>query len=102
MAPVLKRLTMVSTDSTSSRGSGFSAHLKSSKPRRVQRLAAWLFACAPWGHAGSLIANGTALSFLYFAFSGFSRFGLFIFASVSALRLWMAWMVGCEGSGTKS
>jgi ceramide glucosyltransferase len=65
------------------------------------RWARGIRACAPWGHAGSLIANGTALSFLYFAFSGFSRFGLFIFASVSALRLWMAWMVGVRRLGDK-
>ncbi len=69
--------------------------------RHQLRWARGIRACAPWGHAGSLIANGTALSFLYFAFSGFSRFGLFIFASVSALRLWMAWMVGVRRLGDK-
>jgi len=65
------------------------------------RWARGIRACAPWGHAGSLIANGTALSFFYFVFSGFSRFGLFVFASVSALRLWMAWMVGVRRLGDK-
>ena len=67
--------------------------------RHQLRWARGIRACAPWGHAGSLITNGTALSFLYFAFSGFSRFGLFVFASVSALRLWMAWMVGVRRLG---
>ncbi len=67
--------------------------------RHQLRWARGIRACAPWGHTGSLIANGTALSFLYFAFSGFSRFGLFIFASVIALRLWMAWMVGVRRLG---
>jgi len=70
--------------------------------RHQLRWARGIRACAPWGHTGSLIANGTALSFLYFAFSGFSRFGLFIFASVSALRLWMAWMVGVRRLGDKT
>jgi ceramide glucosyltransferase len=69
--------------------------------RHQLRWARGIRACAPWGHTGSLITNGTALSFLYFAFSGFSRFGLFIFASVSALRLWMAWMVGVRRLGDK-
>ncbi len=69
--------------------------------RHQLRWARGIRACAPWGHAGSLIANGTALSFLYFAFSGFSRFGLFVFASVSVLRLWMAWMVGVRRLGDK-
>ncbi len=69
--------------------------------RHQLRWARGIRACAPWGHTGSLIANGTALSFLYFAFSGFSRFGLYIFASVIALRLWMAWMVGVRRLGDK-
>ncbi|MGP8213876.1 MAG: bacteriohopanetetrol glucosamine biosynthesis glycosyltransferase HpnI [Syntrophobacteraceae bacterium] len=67
--------------------------------RHQLRWARGIRACAPWGHTGSLIANGTPLSFLYFAFSGFSRFGLFIFASMIALRLWMAWMVGVRRLG---
>jgi ceramide glucosyltransferase len=67
--------------------------------RHQLRWARGIRACAPWGHTGSLIANGTALSFLYFAFSGFSRFGLFVFASMIALRLWMAWMVGVRRLG---
>jgi len=69
--------------------------------RHQLRWARGIRACAPWGHTGSLIANGTVLSFLYFAFSGFSRFGLFIFASVNASRLWMAWMVGVRRLGDK-
>ncbi len=69
--------------------------------RHQLRWARGIRACAPWGHAGSLITNGTALSFFYFAFSGFSRFGLFVFASVSALRLLMAWMVGVRRLGDK-
>jgi len=69
--------------------------------RHQLRWARGIRACAPWGHAGSLITNGTALSFFYFVFSGFSRFGLFIFASVSALRLFMAWMVGVRRLGDK-
>ena len=63
------------------------------------RWARGIRACAPWGHTGSLITNGTALSFLYFAFSGFSRQGLFVFATVVAVRLWMAWMVGVRRLG---
>ena len=69
--------------------------------RHQLRWARGIRACVPWGHAGSLITNGTALSFFYFVFSGFSRFGLFIFASVSALRLFMAWMVGVRRLGDK-
>jgi len=69
--------------------------------RHQLRWARGIRACAPWGHAGSLITNGTALSFFYFVFSGFSRFGLFIFASVSALRLFMAWMLGVRRLGDK-
>ncbi|MGO9557208.1 MAG: bacteriohopanetetrol glucosamine biosynthesis glycosyltransferase HpnI [Syntrophobacteraceae bacterium] len=69
--------------------------------RHQLRWARGIRACAPWGHAGSLITNGTALSFFYFVFSGFSRFGLCIFASVSALRLFMAWMVGVRRLGDK-
>ncbi len=65
------------------------------------RWARGIRACAPWGHAGSLITNGTALSFLYFALSGFSRFGLLIFTSVIVLRLAMAWMVGVRRLGDK-
>lgn len=51
-------------------------------------------ACAPLGHTGSVITNGTALSFFFFASCGFSRFGLIVFAVAVALRLFMAWMVG--------
>ncbi|MGC8494898.1 MAG: bacteriohopanetetrol glucosamine biosynthesis glycosyltransferase HpnI [Syntrophobacteraceae bacterium] len=58
------------------------------------RWARGIRACSPWGHTGSVITNGTALSFLYFAFSGFSRFGLLVFAAVIAMRLCMAWAVG--------
>ena len=67
--------------------------------RHQLRWARGIRACAPWGHTGSLIVNGTALSFLYFVFSGFSAFGLLIFASVIALRLWMAWMIGVRRLG---
>ena len=69
--------------------------------RHQIRWARGIRACSPWGHTGSLITNGTVLSFLYFALSGFSRFGLFIFASVVALRLGMAWMVGVRRLGDK-
>ncbi len=58
-------------------------------------------ACAPWGHTGSVIMYGTALSFLYFIASGFSGFGLSIFACVGALRLWAAWMIGVRRLGDK-
>ncbi|MDR3557683.1 MAG: bacteriohopanetetrol glucosamine biosynthesis glycosyltransferase HpnI [Syntrophobacteraceae bacterium] len=63
------------------------------------RWARGIRACAPWGHTGSLITNGTALSFLYFASCGFSRSGLLVFATVVALRLGMAWMVGVRRLG---
>jgi len=53
------------------------------------------------GHAGSLIQNGTVLSFLYFLLSGFSGFGLSIFITVVAFRLAMAWMVGVRRLGDK-
>jgi ceramide glucosyltransferase len=69
--------------------------------RHQLRWARGIRACAPWGHTGSLITNGTALSFLYFGFSGFSAFGLLIFTSVLALRLWMAWMTGVRRLGDK-
>ena len=69
--------------------------------RHQIRWARGIRACSPWGHTGSLITNGTVLSFLYFALSGFSGFGLFIFASVVALRLGMAWMVGVRRLGDK-
>lgn len=69
--------------------------------RHQIRWARGIRACAPWGHAGSLLTNGTALSFLYFALSGFSGFGLSLFASVLALRLVMAWMVGVRRLGDK-
>ncbi len=58
-------------------------------------------ACAPWGHTSSVITYGTALSFLYFIASGFSGFGLSIFACVCALRLWAAWMIGVRRLGDK-
>ncbi|HYA43834.1 MAG TPA: bacteriohopanetetrol glucosamine biosynthesis glycosyltransferase HpnI [Syntrophobacteraceae bacterium] len=67
--------------------------------RHQLRWARGIRACAPWGQTGSLIANGTALSFLYLTFSGFSSFGFLVFASVTALRLWMAWMVGVRRLG---
>jgi ceramide glucosyltransferase len=63
------------------------------------RWARGIRACAPWGHTGSVITNGTSLSFLYFAFSGFSGQGLLVFAAVVAVRLWMAWMVGVRRLG---
>jgi ceramide glucosyltransferase len=69
--------------------------------RHQLRWARGIRACAPWGHTGSLITNGAVLSFLYFASSGFSGFGLLIFASVTALRLWMAWMVGVRRVGDR-
>jgi ceramide glucosyltransferase len=56
-------------------------------------------ACAPWGHTGSVITHGTALSFLYYIASGFSGFGLSIFAGVCALRLGAAWMIGVRRLG---
>ncbi|MCL5281812.1 MAG: bacteriohopanetetrol glucosamine biosynthesis glycosyltransferase HpnI [Planctomycetes bacterium] len=58
-------------------------------------------ACAPWGHAGSVIIYGTALSFLYFIASGFSGIGLSIFAGVGALRLGAAWIIGVRRLGDK-
>jgi ceramide glucosyltransferase len=67
--------------------------------RHQVRWARGIRACAPLGHTGSLIQNGTVLSFLYFAFSGFSGFGLSVFATVAALRLAMAWMVGVRRLG---
>ena len=69
--------------------------------RHQTRWARGIRACSPWGHTGSLITNGTVLSFLYFALSGFSGFGVFVFASVVALRLAMAWMVGVRRLGDK-
>jgi ceramide glucosyltransferase len=69
--------------------------------RHQVRWARGIRACAPLGHTGSLIQNGTLLSFLYFVFSGFSGFGLSIFATVAALRLAMAWMVGVRRLGDK-
>ena len=63
--------------------------------RHQLRWARGIRACAPWGHTGSLITNGTALSFLYFLFSGFSRFGLLIFASVTRLKA----LDGLDGRG---
>jgi ceramide glucosyltransferase len=69
--------------------------------RHQIRWARGIRACSPWGHTGSVITNGTVLSFLYFALSRFSGFGLFIFASVVALRLAMAWMVGVRRLGDK-
>jgi ceramide glucosyltransferase len=69
--------------------------------RHQVRWARGIRACAPWGHTGSLVANGTALSFTYLLLSGFSGFGVFVFASVIALRLWMAWMVGVRRLGDR-
>jgi len=69
--------------------------------RHQIRWARGIRACAPWGHTGSVITNGTALSFLYFIASGFSGFGLSIFACVCALRLWAAWMIGVRRLGDK-
>ncbi|MGC9965902.1 MAG: bacteriohopanetetrol glucosamine biosynthesis glycosyltransferase HpnI [Syntrophobacteraceae bacterium] len=69
--------------------------------RHQVRWARGIRACTPLGHTGSLIQNGTVLSFLYFVFSGFSGFGLSIFAAVAALRLAMAWMVGVRRLGDK-
>src|SRR5438552_6342425 len=43
MAPVLKRRMIDSTASTSSRGIGRSAYLRSKRPRNVQRRRDWLF-----------------------------------------------------------
>ena len=63
------------------------------------RWARGIRACAPWGHTGSVITNGTSLSFLYFALSGFSGSGLLVFATVVALRLLMAWMVSVRRMG---
>ncbi|HSR13596.1 MAG TPA: bacteriohopanetetrol glucosamine biosynthesis glycosyltransferase HpnI, partial [Thermodesulfobacteriota bacterium] len=58
-------------------------------------------ACAPWGHTGSVIIYGTALSFLYCIASGFSGLGLSIFVCVGALRLGAAWMIGVRRLGDK-
>jgi len=69
--------------------------------RHQVRWARGIRACAPLGHAGSLIQNGTVLSFLYFLLSGFSGFGLSIFITVVAFRLAMAWMVGVRRLGDK-
>ncbi|MGC9196940.1 MAG: bacteriohopanetetrol glucosamine biosynthesis glycosyltransferase HpnI, partial [Syntrophobacteraceae bacterium] len=63
------------------------------------RWARGIRACAPLGHTGSIITNGTALSFFFFASCGFSRFGLLVFAVVVALRLVMAWRVGVKRMG---
>jgi ceramide glucosyltransferase len=67
--------------------------------RHQIRWARGIRACAPLGHTGSIIQNGTALSFLYFAVSGFSGFGLSVFTTVVGLRLLMAWMVGVRRLG---
>jgi ceramide glucosyltransferase len=58
-------------------------------------------ACTFWGHTGSVITYGPALSFLYFIVSGCSGFGLSIFACVCALRLGAAWMIGVRRLGDK-
>jgi len=62
--------------------------------RHQLRWARGIRACAPLGHTGSVLTNGTVLSFLYFAFSGFSLFGFLVLASVAGLRILMAWRVG--------
>ena len=67
--------------------------------RHQIRWARCIRACTPWGHTGSVITNGTALSFLYFIASGLSGFGLSIFACVCALRLGAAWMIGVRRLG---
>jgi ceramide glucosyltransferase len=58
-------------------------------------------ACAPWGHTGSIIMYGIALSFLYCIASGFSGFGLSVFAGMCALRLGAAWMIGVRRLGDR-
>ncbi len=63
------------------------------------RWARGIRACAPWGHTGSVMTNGTALGLFYFAFSGFSEFGLAVLAVVVACRLVMAWIVGVRRIG---
>jgi ceramide glucosyltransferase len=69
--------------------------------RHQIRWARGIRACAPWGHAGSVIAYGTPLSFLYCIASGFSGLGLSVFAGVCALRLGTAWMIGVRRLGDK-
>jgi ceramide glucosyltransferase len=78
---VLSRLTM----------SGFIRH--------QIRWARCIRACTPWGHTGSVIIHGTALSFLYCIASGFSGYGLSMFACVCALRWGAAWMIGVRRLG---
>jgi ceramide glucosyltransferase len=73
----------------------------SSLIRHQIKWARCIRACAPWGHTGSVIMYGTALSFLYFIAWGFSGFALSIFACVCALRLWAAWMIGVRRLGDK-
>ncbi len=65
------------------------------------RWARGIRACSPWGHTGSLVTNGTALSALYLAASGFSSFGWLVFLCTVAFRLAMAHAVGvrCLGDG---
>ncbi|MGE5296506.1 MAG: bacteriohopanetetrol glucosamine biosynthesis glycosyltransferase HpnI, partial [Solirubrobacterales bacterium] len=69
--------------------------------RHQIRWARGIRACAPWGHTGSVITYGTALSFLYCIASGFSALGLSIFGGVCALRMWTAWMIGVRRLGDK-
>lgn len=69
--------------------------------RHQIRWARGIRACTPWGHTGSVITNGTALSFLYCLTSGCSGFGLSLFAGVVALRLGAAWLIGVRRLGDK-
>jgi len=70
--------------------------------RHQIRWARGIRACAPWGHAGSVITYGTALSFLYYIASGFSGFGLSVFGGVCVLRLGTAWMIGVRRLGDRT
>ncbi|MCE5332991.1 MAG: bacteriohopanetetrol glucosamine biosynthesis glycosyltransferase HpnI [Desulfobacteraceae bacterium] len=67
--------------------------------RHQVRWARGIRACNKWGHTGSLITNGTALSFLYLAVCGFSPFGWLVFLGTLALRLATARAVGVNRLG---
>jgi ceramide glucosyltransferase len=67
--------------------------------RHQVRWARGIRACAPLGHTGSIVQNGSVLGFLYFVASGFSGFGLCVFSILAALRLAVAWLVGVRRLG---
>jgi ceramide glucosyltransferase len=62
------------------------------------RWARGVRACSPWGHAGSIITNGTVLA-LFFLFSGFSGLSGLLLLAVLALRLVMARIVAVDCLG---